>query len=79
MKSERILILPKGDYESTAQYEVLDLIYYEGSYYMCIKNCAGITPDDEEYWKLFVKADQYKELGLSIIDGKIYDSWEVEE
>lgn len=82
MKSERILILPKGDYSSTAKYGVLDMVLYENKYYVCIKDCKGIVPSNSEYWRMYIKneaKDILDELGLSVINGRVYDSWEVKE
>lgn len=51
----RILIMPKGTYDESASYEMLDLVFYGTSAWLCRKSCTGIAPDDvnEEYWFKF--------------------------
>ena len=42
---------PTGNYDSTRQYEKLDVVYYQGSSYVSIANSIGQTPsDNSEYW-----------------------------
>lgn len=48
----RILIIPKGDYNASTTYEMLDLVSHGGSSWLAKKTCVGITPgnDTTEYW-----------------------------
>lgn len=48
----RILILPKGDYDSTKEYEMLDLVFNGGTSWLAKKTSVGVEPSDAntEYW-----------------------------
>ena len=51
MNAGRILILPKGNYDESAQYEMLDLVYYKGASWIAKKTVTGIAPSESEYWQ----------------------------
>ena len=48
----RILIMPKGNYDSSATYEKLDMVRYNGTSWLAKKTSVGIEPSDanSEYW-----------------------------
>ena len=48
----RILIMPKGNYDSSATYEMLDLVSYNGASWLAKKTVVGIEPSaaNSEYW-----------------------------
>ena len=48
----RILIMPKGNYDSSATYEMLDLVHYNGTSWLAKKTATGIEPSaaNSEYW-----------------------------
>lgn len=48
----RILIMPKGAYDTETQYEMLDLVSHNGKAWIAKKSVKGIEPLDEnsEYW-----------------------------
>lgn len=48
----RILIMPKGNYDSSVTYEMLDLVFYDGASWVAKKTTVGITPSDAsiEHW-----------------------------
>lgn len=48
----RVLPIPKGAYDATAQYNMLDMVSYQGSMYICKQTCIGQTPADGAYWQL---------------------------
>ena len=52
----RILIMPKGAYDSSATYEMLDLVSHNGTTWLAKKTVAGIEPsaDNSEYWQNMV-------------------------
>lgn len=54
----RVIILPKGEYSATANYEILDLVTYASSTWLCKQSCIGITPTEGAYWMLFGSAAQ---------------------
>ena len=49
----RILIMPKGNYNSSTTYEMLDLVNYNGKSWLAKKTSVGIEPSDtnSEYWQ----------------------------
>jgi hypothetical protein len=48
----RILIMPKGNYNAETQYEMLDLVYHNGTSWLAKKTAVGIEPSEAsgEYW-----------------------------
>lgn len=48
----RILIMPKGNYNSSATYEMLDLVFHNGTSWVAKKTAIGIEPSDanNEFW-----------------------------
>lgn len=48
----------KGDYDATASYEYLDVVYYNGSTYAAKKNVTGVAPttgrSDDLNWQIMV-------------------------
>ena len=51
----KVALTPKGEYSSTAMYEELDVVRYEGSSYVVNKPCSGITPVEGEYYTLMAE------------------------
>jgi hypothetical protein len=49
----RILIMPKGNYDASVTYEMLDLVSYNGKSWLAKKTSVGIEPSDanSEYWQ----------------------------
>ena len=63
----RILIMPKGEYDSSVTYEMLDLVYYKGSAWLAKKTVVGIEPSEDsgEHWhKLCDSTDLSNYLSL---------------
>ena len=59
MNAGRVLILPKGEYDATTTYNLLDLVYYQRGSFLCKKTSTGNTPDlteDTEYWMKIVSS-----------------------
>ena len=48
----RILIMPKGNYDSSTTYEMLDLVFSGGASWVAKKTVTGIEPSDaaSEHW-----------------------------
>ena len=46
----RILIIPKGNYDASVTYEMLDLVSYNGVSWIAKKTVVGIAPSEGEYW-----------------------------
>lgn len=49
----RILIMPKGNYDESVTYEMLDLVYYNGKSWLAKKTTIGIEPSEanSEHWQ----------------------------
>ena len=48
----RVLILPKGTFNASTAYEMLDFVSYQGSTYVAKKGTQGNLPTNSEYWQL---------------------------
>lgn len=48
----RAILVPQGRYNNSKQYVKLDLVDYQGSSYIAIKNTKGNIPTNENYWML---------------------------
>ena len=62
-----VAMVPKGEYDSTAYYEYLNVVEYEGSTYMAKKNVNNVLPTDEEYWQ-FIAGGVTKEDTAIVFD-----------
>lgn len=52
----KIAFTPKGDYYSTATYEYLDTVVYNGNAYAALKTTTGNAPEEgSEYWILLAR------------------------
>ena len=80
----RILIMPKGNYDASVTYEMLDLVKHNGTSWLAKKTVVGIEPSEAnaEYWqKMFdininIVNDLNAEEEGSVLDatqGKILD------
>lgn len=63
----RILIMPKGNWDANTEYEMLDLVFHNGTSWLAKKNVVGIEPseDNEEHWMKMCEADLTSCLKLS--------------
>lgn len=50
----RVLIMPKGDFNSQSTYSMLDFVLYNGKSYVCKKTSTGNLPTNTEYWQLML-------------------------
>lgn len=55
----KVLIIPKGNWDETAAYEMLDLVYYGGTSWIAKKSSTGIAPGHEEYWQKMFDYNEY--------------------
>lgn len=55
----RILIMPKGNYDSSVTYEMLDLVKHNGTSWLAKKTTTGIEPsaDNGEHWHSLLDFD----------------------
>ncbi len=56
----RILIMPKGAYDSSKTYNMLDMVSYNGTTWIAKKTVSGIEPsaDNSEHWHNFADFDK---------------------
>lgn len=49
----RILILPKGEYDENASYNMLDMVFHNGTTWLARKTVMGIEPSymSKEFWQ----------------------------
>lgn len=47
----RVLMIPKGEYNSATTYEMLDFVYYQGRSYVCKQTSTGNVPTNTTYWQ----------------------------
>ena len=66
----RILIMPKGDFNSSTTYEMLDVVYYGGTSWIAKTTVSGVVPStvNSEYWQKLFDIDAMTE---AIIDEKV--------
>ena len=59
----RIGLNIRGDYDATAEYEKLDVVYYNGSSYVAKGEGTGIAPDNANMWQLLALGvpDNYRD------------------
>ena len=64
----RVLILPKGDYDSTKEYEMLDLVFHGGTSWLAKKSSVGVEPSDanNEYWFKMCQSVDLSEIIMRI-------------
>lgn len=48
----RVLPIFKGTYNNSSNYVPLDIVYYNGSSYVCKQNAQNILPSDTSYWQI---------------------------
>lgn len=52
----KILILPKGDYNAFATYNILDVVRSNGKAWLCKQNnVSGVAPSESDYWMMLVQ------------------------
>lgn len=50
----RVTFIPRGQYDPKATYHYLDVVHYAGCGYVVKKTCTGVTPQDGEFYMLWV-------------------------
>lgn len=58
----RVLLMPKGDYDSNTTYEMLDIVSYNGSSYIAKGTTTGNLPTNTTYWQLSAYGGQASSL-----------------
>lgn len=52
----------QGGYNSTTQYERLDIVYYQGSSYVAKSSTKGNLPTNTTYWQIVAKASTWTDF-----------------
>lgn len=61
----RVMPLPRGEYDGTVTYNLLDFVTYNGSSYICKKESMGNTPaENNEFWQILAQGG-----GTSVVIG----------
>lgn len=63
----RILLIHKKEFNIATNYTPLDIVSYEGSSYMCIKNSIGNLPTNEEFFGLMALKGEQGDTGNGIV------------
>lgn len=50
----RVIPLPRGQYDASREYDVLDMAYDNTGAYMCMSECVGVPLTDAEHWKVII-------------------------
>lgn len=66
----RVSIILKGEYNSTTNYEKLDIVSYNGSSYACLKESVGVLPTDTNYWQLVAEKGEQGIQGIQGVQGE---------
>ena len=73
----RILIMPKGEYDASVTYEMLDMVFYNGTSWLAKKTAEGIEPSETngEHWHKFIDIGEvlsnYLHLDGGILRGQL--------
>ena len=51
----KVMMLLKGEYDSNTQYEILDVVTYNGSSYVAKQSTQGNLPTNTNYWLLLAE------------------------
>ena len=77
----RILLMHKGEYQSSVTYEMLDMVSYDGVIWVAKKTCIGITPSssNSDYWFAMVGVssedfEAFKNEVLSSVEASISEA-----
>ena len=61
----KVAITPRGAYSSTAQYTPLDILSYNGSSYLVLQDCMGVTPPNATYYMVVASKGDTGSAGAS--------------
>lgn len=49
----KVAIIPKGEYNSNTEYQLYDLVSFQGNSYLAIRDkFRGLSPNYNSYWQL---------------------------
>ena len=55
----KVVVTPKGEYDATITYEPLDIVSNNGSTYICLESCTGVTPGSNATKWMLLASDTY--------------------
>lgn len=55
-ETEGRLLVPRGEYDPEVEYHMLDLVYDNGSSYVCKQTSTGNPTSDTDYWQIFAQS-----------------------
>lgn len=60
-------------YDSTKGYQPGNKVYWQGSSYVCLKACTGISPENGAYWQLVVRSGfaSNSAFGFDVVNGRL--------
>lgn len=61
------------DYDSAKNYQPGNKAYWQGSSYVCLKACSGISPENGTYWQLVVRSGFTSDsaFGFDVVNGRL--------
>lgn len=61
------------DYDSAKNYQPGNKVYWQGSSYVCLKACTGISPENGAYWQLVVRSGFASDsaFGFDVVNGRL--------
>ena len=61
------------DYDSAKNYQPGNKVYWQGSSYVCLKPCSGISPENGLYWQLVVRSGFTSDsaFGFDVVNGRL--------
>ena len=61
------------DYDSAKNYQPGNKVYWQGSSYVCLKACTGISPENGAYWQLVVRSGfaSGSAFGFDVVNGRL--------
>lgn len=61
----KVMVTPKGEYNPEVQYEKLDVVSYQGSGYICVRDTIGQTPGEADAWIKFAEKGETPVFSVS--------------
>lgn len=75
----KVALTPKGEFNELTEYQVLDIISYQGSSYVCLQTTKGNLPTNDTYWQLVAEKGDKGEQGDKGDKGDKGDTGEIPE
>ncbi len=63
----RVMMIPKGEYDASTTYSVLDMVSYQGGSYVAKTTVSNVVPTDTTKWQVISNPID----GLSVVDGAV--------